>query len=213
MIARTPTLDRPELRFRVDAPLTPPPGTRVLVADDHEAVRAGLGTMLTEEVGVDLVGTVANAEDAFNATQLFEPDVAVLDYQLPDQDGLSLTRRLKALPTAPRIVIYSAYADARLAVAAIVAGADGVVSKAGIADELCQAIRAVARGSTVLPAIGPATLRAAANLLDPDDAAILGMLVHGTTPQEVAETLGIAEHWLDARRWAMLRQLMDSSLP
>ena len=213
MAAGTPTLDRPELRFRIDAPPHPTPGLRVLVADDHEAVRTGLSAVLTDEVDLVLVGTVAKAEDAFNATQLFDPDVVVLDYQLPDQDGLTLTRRLKALPTVPRIVIYSAYADARLAVAAIVAGADGVVSKAGIADELCQAIRAVANGSTVLPTTGPAALRAAADLLDPGDAPILGMLAHGTEPREVAEALGIAERRLDARRWAMLRRLMDSSLP
>jgi DNA-binding NarL/FixJ family response regulator len=210
---RTPSLDRPELRFRAGAEPTSMPGLRVLVADDHEAVRTGLHTVLTDEVDLVLLGTVATAEDAFNATRLYEPDVVVLDYQLPDQDGLTLARRLKALPIDPRILIYSAYADARLAIAAVVAGADGLVSKAGIADELCQAIRGVARGSTVLPAIGPAALRAAADVLGPDDAAILGMLVHGAEPREVAEALDIAERWLDARRWAMLRQLLDSSLP
>jgi DNA-binding NarL/FixJ family response regulator len=183
---------------------------RVLVVDDHEAVRTGVKAALADEPDLLPVGGVPNAEQALAATRLFEPDVAVVDYQLPGRDGLALTRELKALPSAPRALIFSAYVDPPMAIASIIAGADGILSKASIADGLIHAVRAVARGAAVRPPIGPAALRAASERLDPDDAAILGMLIHRIPPREIARVLGISEHWLDVRRWAMLRQLTAS---
>ena len=179
----------------------------MLVVDDHEAVRTGVRAALAEEPDLVPVGGVPNAEQALDATRLFEPDVVVVDYQLPDEDGLTLARRLKGLASEPRVLIFSAYADAPLTVASIIAGADGIIAKAGIVDGLTYAIRAVARGCPVRPTIGPAALRAVSERLDPNDAAILGMLLHRTPPGEIARVLGISEHWLDVRRWAMLRQL------
>jgi DNA-binding NarL/FixJ family response regulator len=117
---------------------------------------------------------------------------------------------MKTLSEPPNVLIFSAYADAPLAVASIIAGAEGILAKAGIADELTHAIRAVARGCIVRPSIGPAALRSVSERLDPNDAAILGMLVHRTPPPEISRVLGISEHWLDVRRWAMLKQLTDS---
>jgi DNA-binding NarL/FixJ family response regulator len=184
-----------------------PEAIRVLVVDDHEAVRTGVKAALAEEPDLVPIGGVPNAERALDAARLFEPDVVVVDYQLPDEDGLTLARRLKALPGEPRVLIFSAYADAPLTVASVIAGADGILAKAGIVDGLTYAIRAVARGCTVRPRVGPAALRAVSERLDPNDSAILGMLLHSTPPSEIARVLGITEHWLDVRRWAMLRQL------
>ena len=72
--------------------------------------------------------------------------MAVVDYQLGSRSGLWLTRMLKRLERAPRVVIYSAYCDGPLAAACVVAGADALVSKGGVGAELCDAVRAVARG-------------------------------------------------------------------
>jgi DNA-binding NarL/FixJ family response regulator len=187
-----------------------PDPIRVLVVDDHEAVRRGVKAAIGDEPDLIAIGGAPNAEQALAATRLFVPDVAVVDYQLPDQDGLTLARRLKGLPEAPRVLIFSAYADPPLALASIIAGADGILTKAGIADGLIHAIRAVARGCEVRPPIGPAALRAVSGRLDPNDAAILGMLVHGTPPEEISRVLGISEHWLEVRRWGMLKQLTRS---
>jgi DNA-binding NarL/FixJ family response regulator len=187
-----------------------PEPIRVLVVDDHEAVRTGVKAAVEDEPDLVTVGGVSTASQAFAAARLFRPNVAIVDYQLPDQNGLTLTRWMKTLSEPPNVLIFSAYADAPLAVASIIAGAEGILAKAGIADELTHAIRAVARGGIVRPSIGPAALRSVSERLDPNDAAILGMLVHRTPPREISRVLGISEHWLDVRRWAMLKQLTDS---
>jgi DNA-binding NarL/FixJ family response regulator len=180
---------------------------RVLVVDDHAAVRAGVQAVLAREPDLQPIGGATSANQALDKARVREPDVAVVDQRLEAGDGLTLTRQLKALPRPPAVLLYSAHADAPLTVAAVVAGADGVVGKGGEAADLCEAIRFVAAGRTARPAIPPATLRATAERLDPADVPILGMLVHGTGPDEIARVLRISERRLEARRWAMLRRL------
>jgi DNA-binding NarL/FixJ family response regulator len=179
----------------------------VLVVDDHPAVRAGLMALLGDEPGIRDVATAATAEEALDHAALHEPAVAVLDYHLPDRNGLALTRQLKALHPPPAVVVFSAFADDELAVAAMIAGADGLASKGSRGDELCRAVRAVAAGRGAMPPITPATMRLTGERLCADDLPILGMLVHGTPPAEVAQTLGMTPEWLEARRWAMLSRL------
>jgi DNA-binding NarL/FixJ family response regulator len=89
----------------------------------------------------------------------------------------------------------------------MIAGADGLASKGSRGDELCRAVRAVAAGRGAMPPISPATMRLIGERLGADDLPILGMLVHGTPPAEVAQTLGMTPEWLEARRWAMLSRL------
>lgn len=180
---------------------------RVLTVDDHPAVRAALDGILAGESDLVGVGATATARDALAETQRLAPDVVVVDYHLPDEDGLTLTRRLKSLSRPPRVLVFSAYADARLTIAAIVAGADGIAGKGGRGDELCDAIRAVADGRRALPHILPEALNAAATRLDPADVPILSMLVHGTPAAEIAEVLRVSDEWVDARRWAVLERL------
>jgi DNA-binding NarL/FixJ family response regulator len=180
---------------------------RVLVVDDHAAVRAGVQAVLAREPDLQPIGGASSADQALDKARVRRPDVAVVDHRLEAGDGLTLTRQLKALPEPPAVLIYSGHADAALTVAAVIAGADGVVGKGGDADDLCDAIRFVGSGRTVRPKILPATLRSTAERLDPADVPILGMLVHRTPPGEIARVLDISERRLDARRWAMLRRL------
>ena len=191
----------------IDAVRTPPRTLRVLVADDHTAVRAGVQAVLAREPDLQPVGGAAGPDQALAKVRVRRPDVTVVDHRLEAGDGLTLTRRLKALPEPPAVLVYSAHVDAVLTVAAVIAGADGIVGKDSDAAELCDAIRLVASGGTVRPEIAPATLRATAELLDPTDVPILGMLVHRTPPSEIASVLGISERHLDGRRWAMLRRI------
>ena len=180
---------------------------RVLVVDDHTAIRAGVQAVLAREPDLQPIGGAASADQALDKARAREPDVVVVDHRLEAGDGLTLTRQLKALPAPPAVLVYSAHADAALTVAAVIAGADGVVGKGGDADDLCDAVRFVACGRSVRPRILPATLRSTAERLDPGDVPILGMLVHRTPPDEIARVLGMTERRLDARRWAMLRCL------
>jgi DNA-binding NarL/FixJ family response regulator len=184
-----------------------PQAVRVLVVDDHSAVRSGVHALLAGEPDLTPVGTACGARQGLDLARRAQPHVAIVDFQLGDGDGLSLCRRLKELDPPVRVLLYSAYADGPLALAGVIAGADGVVHKAALATELCDAVRAVAAGRTAIPAVPASAHAVVAARLDPEDLPILAMLVDGTEPDEIAEVLGVGPSWLAARRWAMLERL------
>src|SRR3712207_1808179 len=102
---------------------------RVAIVDDHHAVRLGLQVMLGAESDIDAVGAAAAAGELWPLLYRTAPDVVIVDYRLPDTDGLSLCQQIKGQAPAPAVVLHSAFADDALTVAALVAGADGVVHK------------------------------------------------------------------------------------
>ena len=164
---------------------------RILVVDDHPAMRAGLTAVLRAErdlVPLDVAASVTDLWPALNRTR---PDVIVLDYHLPADDGLVVCRRVKRAVPAPAVLLYSAYADASLTIPALLAGVDGLVSKAAPAAELYDAIRRVDRGKRVLPPISRELLDAAAARLEPEELPILGMTLEDTSTADMADTLGL----------------------
>jgi DNA-binding NarL/FixJ family response regulator len=178
----------------------------LVLVDDHPAVRAGLRGLLEDEDDLRVAATAATAREGFEAIADLRPALALLDLHLPDDDGLSLCLRTRTLGEPPRVVVYSAFADAGLAVRAVIAGADAVVAKATPPRRLLAVLRAVGEGG-VTPTLDPRALRAAGERLDDGDLPILGMLAHGTDAEEIAATLGLEPEWLAARRWAMLARL------
>ncbi|HET8672381.1 MAG TPA: response regulator transcription factor [Thermoleophilaceae bacterium] len=182
---------------------------RVLVVDDHAAVRMGLGGLLEDHADMEVVATAASAREALADTARVAPDVAVVDYHLGDGDGLALCRAVKRLPRPPRVLVYSAYADDALVAGAIVAGADAVVSKGTLGDEVVRTIRLLSRGRRVLPPISRAGQQSLRARLEPTDQAIFGMLTQGIAPSEVADALGLSASRLESRRAAILRKLTE----
>jgi len=180
---------------------------RVLVVDDHPAVRLGLSQLLDDQPDIVVVEVASSAEEALSLAEREPIDVAVVDYQLGSRSGLWLTRMLKRLEPAPSVVMYSAYCDGPLAAACVVAGADGLVSKGGVGSELCHAVRAVAQGYSRLPMVPQALAGAMRRRLGAEEQAIFGMLLAGIEPSDIANTLGISARGLDTRRWAMLHKL------
>jgi DNA-binding NarL/FixJ family response regulator len=180
---------------------------RVLVVDDHAAVRTGVLQLLGEQPDLVVVAAVGSAEAAMSVAEREPIDVAVVDYQLGSRSGLWLSRMLKRLDPPPRVVIYSAYCDGPLSAACVVAEADALASKGGVGDELCHAVRAVAAGRTRLPQVPPRLAEAMRRRLEPEDQAIFGMLLAGIEKSEVATTLGLSRAGLDSRMWAMLHKL------
>jgi DNA-binding NarL/FixJ family response regulator len=162
---------------------------RVVVVDDHPAIRAGLLSVLRTEPGLVPVGGAGGDPEVWPVLYRARPDVVLLDYQLKGDDGLAICHRLKRGLLPPRVVVYSAYADGALAIPAAVAGADGVVSKDTPVTELFEAIRRVVNGETVWPPMTAEARRLAAERLDAEDVPVLAMLLGGHAPADIAEAL------------------------
>jgi DNA-binding NarL/FixJ family response regulator len=181
--------------------------TRLLVVDDHPAVRAGLRELLAGEDDFHVVAAVATAEAGVDIAKREPIDVAVVDYQLGGRNGLWLSRKLKRLDDPPAVLIYSAYTDGVLAAAAVVAEADAIVSKGRIGSDLCHEIRSAAAGSRHLPAIPPRLGESLRRRLDHEEQAIFGLLLAGFDTTEVAGTLGLSPATMESRLWELLRRL------
>jgi DNA-binding NarL/FixJ family response regulator len=181
--------------------------TRVAIIDPQPAVRAGLAMLLRAEPGMVPVGAAAGAADGAGVLARERPDVVLLEHHLPDGDGLSLCRRLKALPRAPHVILYTADPDGALVLLARVACADGLVDKASQPQLLFDAIRKVVRGGTSLPPLDPGQMDAAAHRIDPEDLALLAMLVDGTSAGDVADTLRLDRRKVGRRIERMLGRL------
>jgi DNA-binding NarL/FixJ family response regulator len=183
----------------------------VLIVDDHPAVRAGLVTLLRAEPGIVPVAAARGMEDALAAVSRSRPDVALLDYDLGDGDGLTLCHELKGRSAAPRVLIYTAFAHDGLATAARVAGADGVLSKGAPPEALFGAIRSIAAGRPAHPPATPTEIAIGAARLDDTDLPVFGMLMEQTPREDIAAVLGLSGKQLDARIRAMLVRLATSS--
>ena len=179
---------------------------RVLIADDHAAVRFGVSRLLGDQPDMRVIAEANSAIAAVDQASRC-PDVAVVDYHLGDRCGLWVTHRRRHMPSPPRILIYSAFSDGALAVAAIVAGADGLLSKSSIGQELCVAVRRLASGRQYLPSISSTMIRALGERLDPTQEAIVGMLVHEISPAQIAIQLDCSEQELENERAAILAVL------
>jgi DNA-binding NarL/FixJ family response regulator len=181
--------------------------TRVVVIDPQPAVRAGLAMLLRAEPGLVPVGDAEGAHDGLELVVRQRPEVVLLDPQLHDGDGLGTCRRLRSLDPAPRVVLYSAGGDPTLPVTARVAGADGLVDKAARPEELFEAIHRVARGDSALPPLNRKQLDAAAHRVEPEDLALLAMLMDRTEPADVAATLRLDRRKLAGRIEKLLSRL------
>ncbi len=180
---------------------------RILIVDDHPAMRAGLTAVLRAEAGFVPLDAAASETDLWPTLNRTKPDVVVLDYHLPGDDGLVLCRRIKRVLPAPAVLLYSAYADAALTIPARLAGVDGLVSKSAPASELYDAIRRVARGERVLPPISRELLDDAGNRLEPGELPILGMTIEDTPLLEIAAALRVEPAEIAHRIDRMIKRL------
>ena len=165
---------------------------RVLVVDDHPAMRAGLRAVIDTEPGIVFAAqSDGEQQSLWCELERAKVNLVLLDYHLPRGDGLHLCYRMKRHHAPPRVLLYSAYASPGLALTARLARADGLVHKGIGARELFDAIRRVHRGDQVLAPLAPAVVEEAQRRLDPDSRPLVAMLLHGCPEQEAAEALRI----------------------
>ncbi len=165
---------------------------RIVVVDDHPALRAGLHTVLDAEPGFVFAGeSDGAAENLWPTLNRSRPDLVLLDYHLPRGDGLQLCYRIKQDVPAPKVVIFTEYATPALALPAALSHADGLLHKGVSARDLFEALRVVHGGGRLMAPIDRAVLEESASALDADERAIVGMLLDGSTEREVAQTLRV----------------------
>jgi DNA-binding NarL/FixJ family response regulator len=183
------------------------PPIRIALLDDHTAVRAGLRAIIASEPDLELVGAAASEAELWPLLRTTHPDLVLLDLHHPGRDGLSLALQIKRPPDAPAVVLYSAFIDDVLVVAAALAGAGAVVSKSSSTASLLEAIRALARNPCSLPQISLRMRREAAARLDPADRPILAMRLAGDQPAEIGHTLRLPPRAIGARIAAIIARL------
>jgi len=123
---------------------------RVLLVDDHEVVRLGLGTLLEDVPGVSLVGEAGSGWEALQACERLDPDLVILDIRLPDQSGVEVCRQISERWPQIKVIILTSYVSDDLVAETILAGATGYVRKQVGNEELLRAIEAVRRGEALL---------------------------------------------------------------
>jgi DNA-binding NarL/FixJ family response regulator len=169
---------------------------RVLIADDHPLARAGLEHLLGALDDVTVVGAAQGGREALAMALEHEPDVVLMDLEMPDLDGIETTRELKARRPGTTVVVLTSFSDRERIFAALDAGAVGYLLKDADPDELARAIRAAARGEA------PLHPRAARELLDRHrsgpqltdrEQEILTLVAQGLPNKLIARRLEISE--------------------
>lgn len=123
---------------------------RVVLADDHAVLRAGLRALLEAEPDMTVVGEAANGDEAVEQVRKLHPDVIVMDLTMPGLGGLAATRRISASETETKVLVLTVHAEEEYLLPVIDAGGSGYVTKTSADRDLVKAIRAVAKGEVFL---------------------------------------------------------------
>ncbi|HLF28726.1 MAG TPA: response regulator transcription factor [Anaerolineae bacterium] len=188
---------------------------RVLIVDDHEIVREGLQTLLSEEPDVEVVGEAANGEEALRLAAALNPEVILMDLVMPGLDGIEVTRRMQATSPASRVLVLTSFADDRRVREAIQAGAIGYLLKDVLKPDLLRAIHNAAQGrSTLHPDAQHYLMRQAIRAeAQPHDSlterelSVLQLLAGGQSNKEIAAILHLTEGTVKGYVSAILAKL------
>ena len=169
---------------------------RVFLVDDHALIRQALRDKFAREPDIEVVGEAATAREAVAMVESVQPDVAVLDVQLPDGDGVTICREIRSVVPETACLMLTGYSGDEALVGAIIAGAAGYVSKENIAGTLVPAVRDVAAGKSTLD---PRAARLAMDLLRGQlasgpglsgrDRQVLELIGDGLTDRQIAQRL------------------------
>ena len=171
---------------------------KILIADDHTIVRAGIRQLIETQPDLEVIAEVENGRDAVEQTLRLEPSVVLMDLRMPEMDGVQAIASIKTQLPDTNILVLTTYDTDADIVRAVDAGATGYLLKDVPREELFRAVRATAKGETVLASSVAARLmnkvRAGGDeALSAREIDVLLLVARGATNQEVAESLHISK--------------------
>ena len=193
---------------------------RIVLAEDHILVRAGIRALLESQPDMEIVGEASDGQEAIHLVQELAPDVVVMDIAMPVVGGLEATRHIHSKSPDVRILALTMHEDERWFFQAIHAGASGFVVKGALPSEFLLAVRAVAQGQVYLyPSLARKLVdeyldhvksgreTAVADGLTEREQEVLTLISEGRTGKEIAKQLGISTHTVERHRQNLMAKL------
>jgi two-component system, NarL family, response regulator NreC len=191
---------------------------RILIADDHGLLRAGLRALLNAEEGMVVVGEARDSSETLAMSTRLGPDLVLMDISMPGAGGIETTRHLRERIPSVRVLILTIHEDRGLLREAIQAGADGYILKRAVESELIAAVHAVMRGDLYVhpamtralfpePARKPAAPAGLVEQLTSRELEVLRLLVQGCTNRQVADRLHLSVRTVESHRANLMGKL------
>jgi len=197
---------------------------RILLADDHTLVRAGIRALVETIGGATVVAETGDGREALDLIERHRPDIALLDISMPGLNGLEVAQRVRRASATTRVVVLSMHANEGYVAQALKAGVSGYLLKDAATAELALALAAVSRGDTYLsPAISrqvverflqggePATSPLA--VLSDRQREILQLIAEGRSTKEIASDLGLSAKTVETHRAQLMERLGIRDVP
>lgn len=175
-------------------PAPPPAVLRVVLVDDEHLIRSALATMLSLEEDLEVLGEASSVAEGAHLVGGTSPDVAVVDLQLPDGDGLELCERIAELSPATRCLVLTSHARPGYLKRALAQGVLGFLPKTTSAEQLARAVRSVAAGRRAIdPELAAETISSGDSPLTPREADVLEYAADGAPVEQIARRAHLAE--------------------
>ena len=192
----------------------------ILLAEDHHLVRKGIKALLEKQEGFEVIGEAENGHEAVEMAVKLEPDIVLMDINMPLHNGIQATAQIKSLDLKTRVIMLSMYSDEALVRQALVAGAQGYVLKRAITDELILAIRSAYRHETFLsPGVSKVLLdsfneqgsqMASINpiqQLTSREREVMQLVAEGHTTKSIASILGVSGKTIEKHRTNLMNKV------
>lgn len=193
------------------------PTIRVVLADDHAVVRRGIRDFLMDTSDITVVAEAGDGAQAYDLVMQHQPDVAVLDVQMPNGNGIEVARRLRAAGLALGILMLTAFDDPPYIKASLEAGANGYVLKSSEAEAIIEAVRAVYEGKTAfsggltVPSLGDVTEDKPTIVLTEREHEILQLVARGLTNKAIGFQMSISDRTVQGHLANVYEKLAVSS--
>jgi two-component system, NarL family, response regulator LiaR len=189
---------------------------RVLVADDHPTLRAGLRAIIETQDDMEVVGEAGSGEEAVDRAAVLRPDIVLMDLEMPVLDGVEATRQIRERLPNVRVIAFTAFDTDDRIIGAVEAGAQGYLLKGAPREELFRAVRVAHEGGSLLhPAIASKLMRHVSTPhsqkdhdgLSARELEVLALLVEGLTNKEIAARLVVSERTIKFHVGSILNKL------